>query len=76
MLIHVSHTWHIKSPDELGYCLGLGNIQRGRLKLFGHIERMDKDSWVKKCREIIVGHWGGGGGGEAQHRVKWKFAFK
>ena len=34
---------------------------KGSLKWFGHVERIDKDSLVKKCREIIVeGHrWRG-----------------
>ena len=27
----------------------------GRLRLFGHFEIMDKDSWVKKYSVIIVG---------------------
>ena len=35
-------------------------IQRGRLRWFGHVERMDRDSWVKKCREIVVGLRGRG----------------
>ena len=29
-------------------------IQSGRLTWFGHVERMDECSWVKKCREIVV----------------------
>ena len=34
--------------------------QSGRL-WFGHGERLDKDSWVKKCREVAVeGHWSRG----------------
>ena len=54
-----------KSFDELKDRLVLvstGNcIQKGRLMWFGHLERMDKDSYVKKCREIVVvGHRGRG----------------
>ena len=33
-------------------------IQRDRLRWFEHVERMDKDSWVKKCREMVEGHRG------------------
>ena len=41
----------------------LVSIQRGRLRWFGHVKRMDKTRWVKKCMEIVVeGHRGGGGG--------------
>ena len=30
------------------------HITRGRLRWLGDVERMDKDNWVKKCREIVV----------------------
>ena len=47
-----------KSSDELRDCVGLVSIrnykQRHMLRWFGHVERMDKDSWVKKCKEIVV----------------------
>ena len=34
---------------------------------FGHVEKMDKDSWVKKCREMVVeGH-----GGRDRPRKTW-----
>ena len=47
---------------HLGF-VSIGNcIQQDRLRWLGHGERMDKESSVKKWREIIVGHrWGGGG---------------
>ena len=38
--------------------LGLDSIrdavQIGRLRWFGHVERMDPAKWVRKCREINV----------------------
>ena len=46
-----------KSSDKLRDPLGVGVrnfIQRGRLRWFGHVERMD--NWVKKCREEVVVH--------------------
>ena len=47
-----------KSSDELRDRLGLVSIrnfiQRGRLRWFGHVERLGNDNWVMKCREIIV----------------------
>ena len=37
------------------------SIQCGRPTWLGQVERMEKDSWVKKCREIVVeGHTGRG----------------
>ena len=45
-------------------CLWLVSIRNCRLWWFGYVERMDKDTSLKKCREIAVdGHGGGGGGG-------------
>ena len=29
-------------------------IRRGRLRWYGHVERMDKDSWVSKVRSVNV----------------------
>ena len=29
-------------------------IQRGRLKWFGHLERMEDNNWVSKCRTMQV----------------------
>ena len=47
-----------KSSEELRDRLGLVAIrdcvQRGRLRWFGHVERMNDDNWVKKSREIAV----------------------
>ena len=32
-------------------------ISRTRVRWFGHVEKMDKDIWVMKCRKIVVeGH--------------------
>ena len=33
--------------------------------MFGHVERMKKDNWVKKCREIVVE----GNGGEVDKKT-------
>ena len=47
-----------KSSEELRDHLGLVAIrdcvQRGRLRWFGHVERMNNDNWLKKLREIAV----------------------
>ena len=47
-----------KSSEELRDRLGLVAIrdcvQRGRLRWFGYVERMNDDNWVKKSREIAV----------------------
>ena len=87
-------TWLVrKSSDKLSDRLGLVSIQRSRLRSrlrwFGHVERIDKDSLVKRCRKIAVE-----GLGEevdhqilrlksydailntAQDRIKWTFAIK
>ena len=50
-----------KSSDDFRDLLGLVSIrnciQRGRLRWFGHVERMGTDSLVKMCRETAVeGH--------------------
>ena len=29
-------------------------VQRNRLRLFGHVVRMDNDNWVKKCMTLEV----------------------
>ena len=46
------------SSDELRCCLGLDSIrnadQKRRLRWVGHIERMNADKWLKKCREFNV----------------------
>ena len=46
------------SSDKLRGHLGLDSIrnavQKRRLKWFGHVERMNADNWVKKCREFNV----------------------
>ena len=42
-----------KSSDELIDRIG-NCIQIGRLRWVGYVERMDKDRWVKKCRDIVV----------------------
>ena len=28
-------------------------MQRDRFKWFGHVERINNDSWAKKCREMV-----------------------
>ena len=52
-----------KYSDELTDWLWMVSIRkcikRGRLRWFGHVERMDKDSGVKKGRKVVVeGHRG------------------
>ena len=42
-----------KSSDKLIDRLGLVSI-RNRIQNGRHIERMEKESWVKKCQEIVV----------------------
>ena len=64
-----------KYSDKLRDLLGLVSIrnciQSGR-RWFGHVERMDKDSWVKKSREIVVeGHWGRGRPRKTWDEVTW-----
>ncbi len=29
-------------------------VRKRRLRWFGHMERMDVDNWVKKCRDLDV----------------------
>ena len=29
-------------------------VRRGRLRLFGHVERKQPDDWVSACRHIVV----------------------
>ena len=85
-----------KPSDELKECLGLVSIrnyiQMGTLRQFGHVGRTEKNSWIKKCREIVVGHrwrcrprktwdeviWDNLRvlNDMVQDRVKWKFAIK
>ena len=48
-----------KSSDELinRVSVNIRNfIQRDKLRWFGHVERMNNDSWLKQCREIVVKH--------------------
>ena len=50
-----------KYSAELRDCMGWVSIrnciQRGRLRRFEHLERIDNDSWAKKCKQIVVeGH--------------------
>ena len=47
--------------DRLSFVIIRNCIQRGRLRWFGHVEGVDKDSWVKKLREIVVEGLGGWG---------------
>ena len=47
-----------KCSEELLDRLGIESIaevvRRGRLRWFGHVERMSADSWVSACREITI----------------------
>ena len=47
-----------KSSDELRSRLGIHSIrdviQARRLRWFGHLERMEGDNWVSKCRDLVV----------------------
>ena len=47
-----------KSSDELRNRLGIhiirDVIQARRLRWFGHLERMERDNWVIKCRDLVV----------------------
>ena len=47
-----------KPSSELKEHLGLDSIRncirRGRLRWFGNVERWGNDSFVKKCREVVV----------------------
>lgn len=47
-----------ESSDELRSRLGIHNIrdvvQTRRLRWFGHLERMEEDNWVSKCRGMVV----------------------
>ena len=47
-----------KSTDELRQCLGIKDVgdivRRGRLKLFGHVERKDEEDWFSKCRYLEI----------------------
>ena len=49
----------MESFDELRdhlWLISIRNcIQRCRLWWFGHVERMNNDSYVKKCVKVIVG---------------------
>ena len=53
------------SSYELRGCLGLESIrnavQKRRLRWVGHIERMNADNWLKKCREFNVQYLAQGG---------------
>ncbi len=48
----------MRSSDELRDRIGLAGIRdfvrKRRLRWFGHVERMDVDNWVKKCRDLDV----------------------
>ena len=47
-----------KSSGELRSRLGIHSIrdviQARRLRWFGHLERMEGDNWVSKCRDLVV----------------------
>ena len=47
-----------KSSDELRSRLGIHSnkdvIHIRRLSWLGHLERMEEDNWVRKCRDLIV----------------------
>ena len=47
-----------KSSDELRSRLGIHSnrdvIQARRLRWLGHLERMEGDNWVSKCRDLVV----------------------
>ena len=46
------------SSEELRSRLGLGSIEnalrRGRLRWYGHVQRMDPDTWSRKVDKTIV----------------------
>ena len=47
-----------KSSEELRQRLGVESIRecirKGRLRWFGHIERREDSSWIKRCRDLVV----------------------
>ena len=61
-----------KSSDELRSRLGIHSIrdaiQARRLKWFGHLERMEGDNWVSKCRDLVVP----GANPRGRPRKKWQ----
>ena len=61
-----------KCSEELLDRLGIESIaevvRRGRLRWFGHVERMSADSWVSACREITIE----GSRGRGRGRKTWR----
>ena len=47
-----------KRSEYLRSCLGIECVvevvRRGRLRLFGHVERMVGEEWVSACRNVKV----------------------
>ena len=47
-----------KPSDELRDRLGIESItdvmRQMSLRWFGHVERMDNDNWISKCRNLVV----------------------
>ena len=55
--------------DRLGVVAVDDVVRRGRLRWFGHVERMKADDWVSACRNLVVG---GGKRGRGRGRKTWK----
>ena len=45
-----------------------GVMRQMRHSWFGHIERMDNDNWVSKCRNVVVD----GARGRGRPRKRWR----
>ena len=61
-----------KSSDELLERLGIESVsvvvRRGRMRWFGHVERMDAENWVSACRLMKVD----GSKGRGRGRKTWQ----
>ena len=56
--------------DRLGVVAVDDVVRRGRLRWFGHVERMKADDWVSACRNLVVS--GGKRRGRGRGRKTWK----
>ena len=52
----------------LGICEVAEVVRRGRLRWYGHVERMNGDNWVSACRDIKVE----GARGRGRPRKTWQ----